>query len=242
MTTEHSVLIIDDNEDIRMNIKDILDDLGYQTDTAEDGPTALGMIRDRSYDVALVDFKMPGMDGATLYREIRKLRPEIVAIMITAYAGSTGAQDALDAGTWKVLRKPVDFPQLLSMINQVVHEPIVLVVDDDRDFCENLWQVLRERGYRVSIAHSEEEGMEKAANAHVDVAVIDIRLGSGDCRNVYRRIHESHPDAKTLMVTGYRSEADEIISELSNGGPDGVCYKPIEMPELLTAVEQLSAR
>lgn len=236
--SEHSILIVDDNEDIRTNIKDILDDMGYETDTAEDGPTALEKVRERSFDVALVDFKMPGMDGAELYREIRRLRPEIVAIMITAYAGSNGAQEALDAGTWKVLRKPVDFPELLSMIDQVVHEPVVLVVDDDNEFCDNLWQLLRDRGYRVSIAHSEEEGLEKAASAKIDVAIIDVKLGTADCREVYRRLCESHPQAKTVMITGYRSEADSIIAELAENGPDGICYKPIAIPELMDTLDQ----
>ena len=236
---EHSILIVDDNEDIRANIKDILDDMGYEVDTAEDGPSALERVRERSYDVALVDFKMPGMDGAELYREIRRIRPEIVAIMITAYAGSNGAQLALDAGTWKVLRKPVDFAELLGMIDKVVHEPIVLVVDDDKEFCENLWQLLRERGYRVSIAHSEEEGLAKAASQQVDVAIIDVKLGSVDCREVYLRLCEQQPNARTVMITGYRTEADTIIAELAENGPDGICYKPIEIPALMETLEQL---
>ena len=239
MTSEYSVLIVDDDEDIRMNTRDILEDLGYLADTAADGPTALQLISERSYDVALVDFKMRGMDGATLYREIRRTHPEIVAIMITAYAGGNGAQQALDAGIWKVLRKPVDFPQLLNMIDQIVHEPVVLVLDDDREFCATLWQILREHGYRVNLAHGEEEGILKASTGQVDVAIIDIRLGNSDCRNVYQRVHENHPHARTLMVTGFREQAEDVMQELSNGGPDGICFKPIEMPELLQTLRQL---
>ena len=238
MMPEHSVLIVDDNEDIRTNIKDILDDMGYQTETAEDGPTALELVRDRTFDVLLVDFKMPGMDGAELYRRIRQIRPEIVAIMITAYAGSDGAQQALDAGTWKVLRKPVDFRELLSMIDRVVQEPFVLVVDDDEDFCNNLWQLLRERGFRVSLAHTEEEGLARAASPQIDVAIIDLKLGTSDCRRVYQQILETHPDAQTLIITGFRSEADEIVAGLSDRGPSGICYKPIEIDELLSAIQQ----
>lgn len=116
MSAHPSVLIVDDDDDIRSNVRDILEDLGYRTDEAHDGPSALRLVEERSYDVALLDFKMPGMDGATLYREIKKLRPEIVAIMVTAYAGSDGAQKAKDAGTWRVLPKPVDIPSLLSLV------------------------------------------------------------------------------------------------------------------------------
>ena len=67
-----------------------------------------------AYDVALLDLKMPGMDGLTLYREIKKLRAGTVAIMVTAYASSATAEEALAAGAWQVVAKPVDFPMLLG--------------------------------------------------------------------------------------------------------------------------------
>ena len=85
----------DDGESHFEDVDISLEDMGYRTDTAEDGPTALQMVARRSYDVALVDFKMPGMDGAALYREIRRMRPEIVAIMVTAYASHENAIEAM---------------------------------------------------------------------------------------------------------------------------------------------------
>ncbi|TWU02457.1 response regulator [Stieleria varia] len=112
------VLVVDDDRDICANIKDILDDLGYLTDTAHDGPSALNLIQQGAYDVALLDFKMPGMNGVELYREIKKLRPDVPAIMITAHAESAGLQQAIDAGTRHILRKPVDFACLLPMIDR----------------------------------------------------------------------------------------------------------------------------
>jgi CheY-like chemotaxis protein len=94
---------VDDDVDTCRNLADILSDLGYHVDTAHDGLTALEMLRKRSYDVALLDYKMPGMDGLTLYREIKKLRAETVAIVVTAYAGGGPAEEALHAGAWLVL-------------------------------------------------------------------------------------------------------------------------------------------
>lgn len=115
-----SILIVDDDRDIATNMSDILSDMGYQTDVANDGESALGLIRLNRYDVALLDFKMPGMDGAALYEEIKKLRPELVAIMVTAYAGSDGIERAETAGTWQVMRKPVNFEKLLGFIEEAV--------------------------------------------------------------------------------------------------------------------------
>ncbi|MCR9296591.1 MAG: response regulator [bacterium] len=121
MANGKSVLVVDDDEDIRNNIQDILTDQGYQTDAAQDGVSALEMVRRCPYDVALLDYKMPGMDGATLCREIKLLRPDLTTIMVTACAGHDGIRLAQEAGTWRVLYKPVDVAQLLPIVHEASH-------------------------------------------------------------------------------------------------------------------------
>ena len=79
-----SILVVDDEVDTCRNLSDILTDLGYRVDVAHDGLTALELVRQKPYDVALLDLKMPGMDGLTLYREIKKVRAGTVAIVVTA--------------------------------------------------------------------------------------------------------------------------------------------------------------
>ena len=148
-----SILLVDDDEDICQNMADIFSDLGFEVDVAHEGGAALELVRKRPYDVALLDLKMPGMDGLTLYREIKKLQSGMVAFLVTAYAGGSVADQAITAGAWRVLPKPVDLPRLQSLIDEALGRPLVLVVDDDDDLCANLWDLLRERGYRLSIAH-----------------------------------------------------------------------------------------
>lgn len=122
----HRILIVDDDDDILANLSDILSDLGYETVTACDGQIALEKVAgsvatDNSpFDLCLLDFKMPGMDGVELLEKIHEENPKLRAIMITAYAGSDGVQRALAAGTWKVLRKPVDIEKLLGIIDEAV--------------------------------------------------------------------------------------------------------------------------
>lgn len=120
------ILIVDDDEDSLANLSDILSDVGYDIDTANCGELALEKVRDecpsddRCYDLCLLDFKMPGMDGVELLTQIQQIVPKVRAIMITAFAGEDGVQRAIDAGTWKVLRKPVEIPTLLEMIDNAV--------------------------------------------------------------------------------------------------------------------------
>jgi two-component system, NtrC family, response regulator HydG len=114
--TQSTVVIIDDDMDICSNMADILADLGHVVETAHDGQAALELIRRRPFDVALIDLKMPGMDGLALYREIKKLRTETAAFLVTAHATDRDTEEALALGILGVLDKPLDVPKLLSTL------------------------------------------------------------------------------------------------------------------------------
>lgn len=235
-----SILVVDDDHDTCRNLADILEDFGYDVDTAADGETALELVRRRAYDVALLDLKMPGMDGLTLYREIRKLQAGTVAMIVTGYASSETAQQALQAGAWKVLSKPVDFSRLLPLLEDAVNQPLVLVVDDDPELCENLWDMLRDRGYRVCVAHNEQQAAERLKNRHYGVVLIDVKLPDGDGTGVFHLVRNTNPEARTVFISGYRREVEQLIDQALREGADAVCYKPFDMPQLLQVVHQLS--
>lgn len=118
------ILIVDDDEDNLSNFADILADHGYRIETAGDGKIALEKLQavslDGQFSLCLLDFKLPRMDGVELYQKIVASQPGLQAIMITAYAGDDGVQRAEAAGTWRVLRKPVDMKLLLGLIDEIV--------------------------------------------------------------------------------------------------------------------------
>jgi CheY-like chemotaxis protein len=234
------ILVVDDDPDICRNLTDILADLGYEVDAATDGLSALELVRQRPYDVALLDYRMPGMDGVTLYREIKKQRAGTVSLLVTAYANPTTAEEALTAGAWKVVAKPVDFGKLLRWVDEALGQPMVLVVDDDDDLCSTLWDLLRDRGYRVCLAHGGREAAEQLKDTQYKVALIDLRIPDGNGADVFRMVRDANPQARTILITGHRSEMDDLIEQMLAEGADAVCYKPFDIPELLAKLERLS--
>jgi two-component system response regulator HydG len=239
-TANASVLVVDDEVDICHNLSDILTDLGYHVEIAHDGPSALELVRQKHYDIALLDLKMPGMDGLTLYREIRKLRPEIVAIVVSAYAAPETAAAALDAGAWQVLSKPVDFPRLMGLLEEAAGQPLVLIVDDDHDLCANLWDLLRDRGFRVAIAHDAKEAGARLEEQRFRVVLIDMKFPHGDGASVFHEVRNSNPQARTVVITGLPSEMGDLVGQLLKEGADAVCYKPFDIPRLLGILDQLT--
>jgi DNA-binding NtrC family response regulator len=236
----HRILVVDDDQDTCRNLSDILTDLGYAVDTANDGQSALALVDERPYDVALLDLKMPGMDGLTLYREIKKRRSGTVAIIVTAYATGDTAEKALAAGAWRVLSKPVDLEQLMPLVEEASQQPLVMVVDDDADLCATLWDVLRERGYRVCVAYDEHDAARLLRDSAFRVVLIDLRLPAGDGSSVFHLVRSTNPRARVVLVTGYRNELKELVQRAVSEGADAVCYKPFDMPSLLGTVQELA--
>jgi two-component system, NtrC family, response regulator HydG len=233
-----SILVVDDDIDTCRNLSDILGDLGYHVEIAHDGPAALELVRRRHFDVALLDLKMPGMDGLELYRAIRTVRADTVALIVTAYAGGNTAEEALAAGAWRVLPKPVDFARLLGLVDQALSQPLVMVVDDDPDLCATLWDLLRERGYRVALAHDETMSAQQLSDVSFRVVLIDMKLPDGT--TVFRLVRQANPQARTVVITGHRAELERLVDTVVQEGADAVCYKPFDVGRLLDTLDDLT--
>jgi two-component system, NtrC family, response regulator HydG len=120
--TEVSILVVDDDVDICRNLADILADLGFHIDTAHDGPSALELARRRPYDLALLDLKMPGMDGLTLIREAKRLKADLPVIIITGFSTESSAIEAVNLGVAGYLTKPFRVPQVLAAAAKALGE------------------------------------------------------------------------------------------------------------------------
>jgi len=241
MTSDsHSILVVDDDHDACRNLSDILTDLGYAVETAYDGPSALRLVQQKAFDVALLDYKMPGMDGLTLYREIKRVSPATVAMMLTAYVSGASSDDARHAGMWKVLPKPVDLALVLPLVDEAVNQPLVLVVDDDHDLCAGLWDLLRERGYRVNLAHTASAARDLFLRQKVDVVLLDLTLPDGSGKDVFNELRQTVPEARTLIITGHRDQLDSLIEKLLADGADAICYKPFNLDQLLATLKRLA--
>lgn len=237
-----TILIVDDEVDACANLADIFGELGFRADVAHDGSAALELVRKTPYDVALLDLKMPGMDGLTLYREIKQLRPGTVAVIVTGFAGNETASAALSEGAVAVLSKPVDFGNLLGVTNRVLDQPLALVIDDDEALCRNLWELMHERGLRVCLAHNQEAAHERLSGRKYDLVLIDMKLPDGDGRSVFQLVRETNPQARAIVITGFRSETEPLLQQLVEQGIAAVCYKPFDVEQLLSTVDRLANR
>ena len=114
------LLLVDDEEDLVDFLSQRLVKRGFVVETATSGERAVDLARERTFDVAVVDLKLPDMDGIAVIRELKRLQPFVETIMLT---GHGSAETALEAGklqTYRYLLTPCDFEQLIEKIGSAM--------------------------------------------------------------------------------------------------------------------------
>jgi DNA-binding NtrC family response regulator len=239
---EPKLLIVDDEPDTCANLADIFGELGYSVRVAYEGASALELAKKESFDIALLDLKMPGMDGLQLFKRLKEVSQGTAAIIITAYAASDTARDAMEAGAWGLMAKPVDVQALFRTIDEALGQPVVLVVDDDHELCESLRDILMQKRFRVCVAHDLSDAKEQLRRQDFQVVLLDLKLPQGSGTELLEAVQNESPTARTIVITGHRSDAEETIQKALANGANAVCYKPFDVPGLLEMIESLSSQ
>lgn len=112
----HQVLVVDDENTLRHFLRLNLQEQGYQVTEAADGQSALSLIDQNSFDVALVDLRLTDMDGLDIVRHLRQVSPKTSVIILTAYATLDSSIEALRQGAHDYLTKPFDTTELLASV------------------------------------------------------------------------------------------------------------------------------
>jgi DNA-binding NtrC family response regulator len=125
------IIIVDDDENIRKTMKTILEDEGYVVDLAATGIEAIEMTQETAYNVAILDIRLPDMEGVELLKLIKDNIPRTRKIMVTGYPSMQNAISALNKNADAYLIKPVDVEKLLKMVKEQLQ-----LQENERKFSE----------------------------------------------------------------------------------------------------------
>jgi len=125
------ILVVDDDETIRRTMKAILEDEGYLVDLAGTGKEAIQKTRENTYNVALLDIRLPDIEGVELLKLMKDGVPRTRKIMVTGYPSMQNAIGALNKNADVYLLKPVDVEKLLDTVKEQLHAQ-----EDERKFSE----------------------------------------------------------------------------------------------------------
>jgi len=122
-----AILIVDDERAVRDSLTTWFREDGFTADNAADGKEALSKLETDAFDIVLLDIKMPGMDGMELLKKIRESWPDIVVVMITAFASVDTAVKALKDGAFDYVTKPFDPDDLNRLVRSAVQQRALLL-------------------------------------------------------------------------------------------------------------------
>ena len=196
MTKMPRILVVDDEAAMRQSLRDWLMEDDYEVDLASSGEDAISMARDGSWDIILLDLKMPGMDGLETMSRLKKMIPETEILMMTAYGSIDTAVQAMKEGAFDYLVKPFDPDEIDMLIKKIVaHKELVL---------ENI--LLRK----------------KLAERHQ----YDEIIGKGDAmQGVFDLISRVARTDSTVLITGESGTGKELIAQAIHGNSNR-CYMP----------------
>jgi two-component system NtrC family response regulator len=194
-----NILVVEDGKSQREMLRDFLNGEGHHVSEAENGEQALGLVQKHYYDLVLLDYKMPGMDGMAVLEAVKGLNPDIDAIMMTAYGTIETAVRAMKAGALDYITKPIELEELLILIDRLSERRTLLREN------ELLREQLRGKGITgdqiIYQSGSMEEVMNMAGRVAESRATVLIQGESGTGKELIARlIHHLSPRSAQPMI------------------------------------------
>ena len=253
------VLVVDNNEDLCLSAVSSLKEIGIEADWATNGREAVEMVRkchdeDRNYEVVLLDWKMPDMDGLHTAREMRKLLGQKVPILIiSAYDWSDIEEEAKEVGIQGFISKPLFKSNLylglkrymLDQVDEEKHEDtkvqkfagkkILLAEDNDLNW-EIAEDLLSEAGFELERAENGKicvEKFEQSAIRQYDVILMDIRMPVMNGYDAAKTIRALPREDANLPIIAMTADAfSDDIQHCFDCGMNEHVAKPIDVNRL----------
>ncbi|MCD6486655.1 MAG: sigma-54-dependent Fis family transcriptional regulator [Syntrophobacterales bacterium] len=194
-----NILIVEDEQAQRKMLRGFLADEGHRVAEAEDGNTAIRQVQDGHFDLLLLDFKMPGMNGMEVLKKIKSINPKISVIMMTAYGTIETAVDAMKLGAVDYIPKPIDLDQLFVLISRISERQTLIR--------EN--EILRQKVWKKGLTQEQiiykDAGMEDIINMVGRVAssraTVLIMGESGTGKELFANlVHATSPRSEKPMI------------------------------------------
>jgi DNA-binding NtrC family response regulator len=119
------LLIVEDEETLCESLKRVLSKQGYIVDTVNSAESAIAMLQDNPYDLIVTDIILPGINGIELIRKIKEDNPEQIVVVMTAYASLETAVEALRAGSYDYIVKPVMHEEIKQIVKNAINQKVL---------------------------------------------------------------------------------------------------------------------
>ncbi len=236
------VLVVDDDRDLASGIADMVEAEGHRAVPAGSGEAALEAARERAFDMIFLDIKLPGMTGIDALRELRETQGRARVVLMTGYRLDNLLAQVVTSGGIEVLKGPVAAFRMLQHLRDVGPGGIVLLVAENESLGASLEEFLTGQGLRARLARTGEAAAESAANAGLDVLILDLQRPISRMLEVYLALQDLGPAVTVVMIASPLENGKPIVNPLRSISVTGCLFKPFNPADLLQAVREYAAQ
>lgn len=236
-------LLVDDDRMMVRTLGDVLRIKGWDVTPAYSGESAVEAAASETFDVVLMDIKMPGIDGVTAFKAMKATQPKLRVVLMTAYAAHEQIAEAEREGVVQVMQKPVDVSRLMAVITEVLsREKPVLLIDHDASFLKTLSGVLRLHGFDVVMATSLEDAQMALARHRPAAVLLHLHLGAIAPRDAVATVHEANPAAALILYSGIGGSENEVEQTVPPQWIHAYLQKPFDVDQVTSMLDAIRAR
>ena len=232
--TRISMLLVDDELEFLEAVTPPLVRRGFALTLAENGDAALRLMPHSTFDVAVVDVRMPGISGVDLFYKLKTLDPDLPVIILTGHPAFPDAFQTSRDGAFEYLIKPCDVDRLARVAHRAAKHgallrngnrsdsrpPVagarVLIAGVRREYSDSLEAEFESRGLVVATADSAANALCLVKGSSFDVAVVDVTLGGREGARLVQCLKEDRPELEVIVLASSPS-AQQAIDILRSG-------------------------
>ena len=231
MNDNLKILIVDDEDSLRISLASILELEGYEVKTAEDGYKAIELAKQEDFDIIFSDIRMPGISGTETFKEIKKIKPDIIGVMMTAYALNDLIVDALSSGAFACLSKPFEIDTILATIKDITTRPFAVIIDKEANVNKNFVDSLKNSGLNVVSSEIDSQKIDFLFKRKPDIMIINTEFDNDKITSVMKNLKDLFGSIPKTILLG-NNENSDFVKEIKEMGVVKFMRLPITVPQI----------
>jgi two-component system, NtrC family, response regulator HydG len=233
------ILVVDDDVDNAESLGELFEIEGHRPQVVYSGEDAISAYSSHHFDLAFMDVMMPGMNGVESFLEIKRRKANAKVFMMTGYSVEELLRQAISEGALGVFNKPMDSAALLSMVNEVGKDGVVVAPSNGPNYAQNIQQAMSQSGFKCRVV--DQPMPIPQTSAADELIILDLKSPLIESVGFYSGLRKASHLPATIILTPEVNSEGEVPDVMRDLSVTGILNKPFDPMQLISRLEALAA-